>query len=124
MGKKSRTKRERRAIVNHHPFHITIGAAPVTTFDFSGSQRHQVSLEHELRLVKAALLYADRATLCSMTTSMIVSLLALGNLTTRQKAEFLGSVMPSLAKNSMSDQVLNNLQVMLAMMDNKARLTP
>ena len=50
--------------------HITIGAAPDPSFD----------LTHELRLLKAALLYADKVKLCSLSSSALVMLLSLKNL--------------------------------------------
>lgn len=55
--------------------HITIGASP-DSIDSSGAYR--LSLETELKMVKAALLYADRAKLCSMTSSALLGGLPAG----------------------------------------------
>jgi hypothetical protein len=50
--------------------HITVGAAP----------RSELNLAHELNLVKAALLYADRVKLCSVSSSMAVGVSLVGSL--------------------------------------------
>jgi hypothetical protein len=52
--------------------HITIGAVP------SGGQTN-LSLENELRLLKAALLYADRVKYCSLQSSIVLAILSLGD---------------------------------------------
>lgn len=44
--------------------HITVGAAPQSGFNLS----------HELRLLKAGLLYADKVTLCSLSSALAVTL--------------------------------------------------
>jgi hypothetical protein len=56
------TKRDTRLL------HIIIGAAPTGA----------VSLQHDLRMTKAALLYADRTKLCSPTSSMTLQMLLSG----------------------------------------------
>jgi hypothetical protein len=70
--------------------HITVGAAPTGA----------VSLEHDLRMTKAALLYADRAKLCSPTSSLIVQLLLFGEIDRKQQLEFYEQVLPMLLKDS------------------------
>ena len=50
--------------------HITVGAAPDSGFD----------LTHELRLLKAAMLYADKVKLCSLSSSALMLLLSVKNL--------------------------------------------
>jgi hypothetical protein len=65
-------------------FHITIVAAPLTAAG-------QVSLEHDLDMIKAALLYADRVKLCSPASSMMLQVLAIGQLKQKQQLELLES---------------------------------
>lgn len=77
------------ATSNRAKFHITIGAAP------HGS----TNLEHDLRMVKAALLYGDAAKLCSPTSSIMLQVLVLGELKTKQQLEFLESIAPQLTKD-------------------------
>ena len=49
-------------------FHITVGVAASQRADGT------ISLEHERELVKAALLYGDRAALCSPTCTILLSM--------------------------------------------------
>jgi hypothetical protein len=53
-------------------FHITVGTSPQT--------HGGINLQSELRLLKAALLYADRVKFCSLSSSLLISLLQLGQL--------------------------------------------
>lgn len=56
--------------------HITIGAAPLLEGDIPAGKSLSVHrLEHELLLVKAALLYGDRATLYSPFSSLVLRML-------------------------------------------------
>lgn len=67
--------RKRKIISNsqiNNTFHITVGVYP------SGS----LSLDRDLRLLKAALLYSDKVTLCSITSTLLINLLSLGELDT------------------------------------------
>jgi hypothetical protein len=57
-------------------FHITVGTAP--------SYKGAISIQNELNLLKAAVLYADRVTFCSVTTSFLVLGLQLDRLTREQ----------------------------------------
>lgn len=66
--------------------HITIGASPDST-DTSGAYR--LSLETELKMVKAALLYADRAKLCSMTSSAMLDGLNFREFPIHKKVDFM-----------------------------------
>ncbi len=70
-------------------FHITIGSHPSQYF----------SVEDDMRLVKASLLYADKAKLCSFTTSMLLTVLSYGLLDNKQRIEFVESLLPVVAKN-------------------------
>ena len=54
--------------MNDAGFHISIGTGP------SDTSLGKVTLEHDLRLVKAALLYADRVTLYSPAASFLLAL--------------------------------------------------
>lgn len=76
--------------------HITIASSPET-----GSDDQRI-LEHDLRLIKAALLYGDRVTLVSLASWMglgLYSLTAL-ELTHLQKAQFIVTLAPGLALNN------------------------
>jgi hypothetical protein len=64
--------------------HFTIGTGPGQ--DDSSSH---LSLMNDLRLLKAALLYADRVRLCSIGSSLTLQMLALGEAETEQKLEWL-----------------------------------
>lgn len=84
-------------------FHITIGSSP----------KPDLSLEHDLRLIKAALLYADQVKLCSLTSSMLLSVMFLRDLKDPQKIEFLESVIPAVHPDpQQAAAALANLQLM------------
>lgn len=61
-------------------FHITVGTAP--------QHGERLNLANELKLLKTAILYADKVKFCSLTSSLLISLLQLGNLTADQLADF------------------------------------
>src|SRR5919112_116154 len=65
--------------------HITIGTSPDS---IDGSGAYRLSLETELKMVKAALLYADRAKLCSMTSSALLDGLSFREFPTHKKVDF------------------------------------
>lgn len=73
--------------VKDKKFHITIGVSP------SG----ELNLENDLQMLKAAILYADRVKLCSLTSSMIMTFLAVGELNPQQQLEFLEALLPGFA---------------------------
>jgi hypothetical protein len=56
------------------PLHITVAVTPHTEF---GNPR---ILDHDLRLAKASILYADKVKLCSMSAWMATSFYLMGNL--------------------------------------------
>lgn len=58
--------------------HITVGAVPQGGFN----------LTHELRLLKAGLLYADKVKLCSLSSAMVVTLPYLSTLPDKEILEF------------------------------------
>jgi hypothetical protein len=65
--------------------HITIGTSPDS---IDGSGAYRLSLETELKMVKAALLYADRAKLYSMTSSALLGGLNFREFPTNKKVDF------------------------------------
>lgn len=82
--------------------HITVGTCPAA----------ELTLENDMRLVKAALLYADKVKLCSFTSSMMLMMMAFKELNPKQQLEFLESVIPVLIKDqSEADNLLNALRV-------------
>jgi len=82
-------------------FHITIGASPVA----------ELTLENDMRMVKAALLYADKVKLCSFMSSMMLMMMAFRELKPKQQIEFLESVVPVLVPDqSQADNLLNALR--------------
>jgi hypothetical protein len=80
-------------------FHITVG----TALQWQGT----VDLTHELRLLKAALLYADKVKLCSLASSIIVTLAQYKNLSDDEKLEVAVAMFLKLneIKNDNSEQV-------------------
>src|ERR1044072_1205792 len=58
------------------PLHITIGSTPQISED-EGAQK--ISLENDLRLLKASLLYADHAKLVSISSAALVEIAAIGD---------------------------------------------
>jgi hypothetical protein len=77
--------------------HFTVGTSP------SG----KVSLENDLQVLKAALLYADKVKLCSLTTSMLLSMLAIRDLKPVQQIALLESLVPIIVPDPVeaSDQL-------------------
>lgn len=57
---------------NNANFHITVATTPQSTGN--------LSLESELRLLKTALLYADKVKFCSITSSMLLMMLQVGEI--------------------------------------------
>jgi hypothetical protein len=68
--------------------HFTVGTSPSS----------EINLENEFQVLKAALLYADKVKLCSLTTSMMLMIMAIGNLSQKQQIDFLVSLAPLLSK--------------------------
>jgi hypothetical protein len=65
--------------------HITIGSTPQTEQE---GEITKIVFENDLRMVKAALLYADHATLCSAASSTLLELVALRDLPSEKRVEF------------------------------------
>jgi len=89
---------------SRHELHMTIGAAPTGAASF----------EHDLRMVKAALLYADRVTLCSPTSSLLLQTLALGTLTREQQLLVCEEIIRASpgGRLSRAHNILHNYKVM------------
>jgi hypothetical protein len=66
------------------PFHITIGVTPSKV----------LCVQNELRLVKAALLYGDKATLCSPSTALLQAVGALGVVNLDQQINDIKNIAP------------------------------
>lgn len=62
--------------------HITIGAYPIG----------KMNLQHDVNLVKAAVLYADKARLCSVQSSFLLSQLQIGELPPEQQLDVLVAI--------------------------------
>lgn len=92
MGKKSRLKKERR---ENPPFRITIGT---TMHEFDGEINIATQVKHQSRLIKAALLYADKVTLCGPMISTMLASARSAQFTENQKLELLSLVAPTLSE--------------------------
>jgi len=95
--------------------HITVAAAPNIE---SGNPK---ILEHDLRLTKASILYADRVKLCSMTASMATSFHLIGNLplSVNQQFDILMSFAPLIASQNPDTVDLSELQKMHQLLKKK-----
>lgn len=67
-------------------FHITIGVTP--------PENLELSLSNDLRMVKSALLYADKIKLCSFLSQVILNTLTLENLSIEKKISFFTPLIP------------------------------
>jgi hypothetical protein len=74
--------------------HITIGVHPSTNIDF----------ESEIRLVKSALLYADKITLCSFTASMLEAIKRFPELPVNEQMMCLQRVIPYISEDKKAAQ--------------------
>jgi len=70
---------DNKVLFDRRPFHITVGT--------SIEPGSKIDIEHELRLLKAALLYADNVKLCSLGSSLIVPLAQIKDLSKDEKIE-------------------------------------
>lgn len=75
--------------ITNKALHITVGVAPSSNLD----------LTHELRLLKAALLYADKVKLCSISSTMLLLVAGLGQLDEDGTLELIKQVAESLGKD-------------------------
>lgn len=92
--------------MNQRGLHITVGALPVTN---KSALRPKVDMEDELRMVKAALLYADHAKLCSINASILMDMISFEELSTKQRLDFLeklGQTIPKYYDNPFMKELL------------------
>lgn len=89
------------AIHQGREFHITVGTAP--KMHPSNGQDTRVELLHELQLVKAAVFYADRVTLCSPAASMVIDAFDVGTYTMSERLELLKRVGPMVQPNGRTE---------------------
>ena len=78
----------------YRTFHITIGSAPA----------HGLSLEGDLRLVKSALLYADQVKLCSLLSSLMVTMSVLMESDQKRYFEMFETLLPAMAEDRIQGQ--------------------
>lgn len=100
------SSRPEQTVAGIAPLHITIGSAPLAGL--------AAAVRKDLALVKAALLYADRVTLRSPTTTMLIAVAALRNPTFHEKVDFLAHLAPVLdgaAGEKMARDLLGGLAV-------------
>ena len=71
-----------------------------------------ISLEQDLRLLKAGLLYADRITLYSPTASMIYQAVNLGDVSNHHKLNLLRLTIPYLQEEDEAKKTLENLELL------------
>src|SRR3712207_6599007 len=74
-------------LVLEHPLHITVASAYLDSR----------SLEHEIQILKAALLYANTVKLCSINSLVVALSLTYEHTTPLQQLNFLEKLFPSLA---------------------------
>jgi hypothetical protein len=68
-------------VIDQDQLHITIGSTPQVGDLF----KPKIDLDNELQMVKAALLYADQATLCSPVASVFAEFIDMADLSITQK---------------------------------------
>jgi hypothetical protein len=85
---------------NFKDLHITIGVYPADEID----------LQQDIKLIKAALLYADKVTIYSPTISSIQIAMQLGNLSELEQLHFLEMVVPYLTARSDSKRTVEFLR--------------
>jgi hypothetical protein len=66
--------------------HITIGSTPQVV---ETGQSSKIVFENDLRMVKAALLYANHATLCSVTSSALLELVAMKDVPREKRVDYI-----------------------------------
>jgi len=89
--------------------HITIGAHPTK----------DLNLSQEIRLAKAALLYADRVKLYSLTSSVLGMTSRFGDLPTVYKAMILEGALPLLSPGNKSEKIAELLRNYRKLLDKK-----
>ncbi len=110
MGKKSRLKRERR---ENPPFHLSIG----TTISSDSSEDVSFHARHQMRLIKAGLLYADQVTLHSPLLHMLLAYDRLKSFSQSQQFELLRLIAPTLGASVEGVDLAQTLMRRLSMLD-------
>lgn len=87
-------------IIDQDQLHITIGSTPRA----DGASSSRIDLDNELQMIKAALLYADHATLCSPVASVFAEFVDMAELSTSQRLAFFESVPAWCKGNPVADQ--------------------
>ena len=72
-------------ILDQQQLHITIGSYPLTRIV---GEARRIDLQNDLAMVKAALLYSDRAKLCSLSSSALLNVIALTDISTDKQWDF------------------------------------
>lgn len=85
---------------------------------------NSLSLIKDIRLVKLALLYSDKVTLFSPTTSLIVGALSMGSMNEKQIVEFYKEVGPIIDSNLQVDQIEEYLSIVKKIKAKKNRSKP
>jgi hypothetical protein len=83
-------------IVLSNDLHITIGVHPVNSIDSSNN----INLGQEIKLIKAALLYADKVKIYSAAASTLQIALQLSDLSINEQFQFMEMVFPYLMNSS------------------------
>jgi hypothetical protein len=94
--------------------HITIGSVPQTKRE---GERVRVDFDTDLQMVKAALLYGDRATICGASSSALLALLSLGDTPKAQRFAVLKTI-NSLASD---EEAAGKLTVLLELYEKVRR---
>ncbi|MDT4968561.1 MAG: hypothetical protein QOJ64_3298, partial [Acidobacteriota bacterium] len=89
-------------IIEQDELHITIGTVPHVKTD---GERRKLDLQSDLQMTKAALLYANRATLCSATSSALLAMLALGETPRAERWELVKTLVTWIPDKEMEQQV-------------------
>jgi len=84
-------------MVEGRPFHITIGTTPAYGLDLAA----------DLKLVKAAILYGDKAKLCSAASSFLLTSQGFGKMKTKDQFDLLVSLLPYFVEDPVELQRVN-----------------
>src|SRR5436853_5530034 len=83
---------------SHKAFHITIGTHPPS----------DLRLDSDVSLVKAAILYGDRAKLCSAASFTLLSTLAMANAKPKERIDLIEQLAPAMMQDKIElDKLLN-----------------
>ena len=117
MGQKSRSKREKR---ENPPFHITIGSSVVSDMadDVVELTRHQ------MRLIKASLLYADEVTLCSPIMHILTAMERLPRFSSDEQLELYQLTAPSLSDDANLSETIAKFRSQIKILARASRVLP